>query len=60
MYFSGNTVEILKYPATAEGFVQSWSERFSSPKVESLLETLWQKDAKNFYAEPPAQLSVIC
>ncbi|XP_034250424.1 dipeptidyl peptidase 3 isoform X2 [Thrips palmi] len=57
---NGNTVEISKYPATAEGFVQSWSERFSSSKVESLLESLWQKDAKYFYAEPPAKLSAAC
>lgn len=57
---NGSTVDLLKYPATPEGFVQSWSERFPSSKVDSLLQTLWKKDAKNFYAEPPAQLAAVC
>lgn len=56
---NGAKLELLKYPATAEGFVQSWSERLSSPKVEGILESLWQKDAKNFYSEVPAQVASV-
>lgn len=56
----GDEVELHKYPATAEGFAQSWADRFPSSKVEVLLESLWQKDAKNFYAEPPVQLAAAC
>uniref|UniRef100_A0A646QCZ7 Dipeptidyl peptidase 3 n=1 Tax=Hemiscolopendra marginata TaxID=943146 RepID=A0A646QCZ7_9MYRI len=44
-------VVIKNYEPTHEGLIQSWIERYPTPKVDSLLIELWQKDKSFFTTE---------
>ncbi|CAG9785198.1 unnamed protein product [Diatraea saccharalis] len=44
----GDTVELKRYPASAEGMIASWVERFPSTDVDDVLEQLAEADAKYF------------
>ncbi|XP_047986540.1 dipeptidyl peptidase 3 isoform X2 [Leguminivora glycinivorella] len=44
----GNDVELHRYPASAEGMVRSWLERFPTPAVCDLLEQLAEADKPHF------------
>lgn len=41
-------VELVRYPATYEGMIQSWLDRFPSPSVQNILEELWETNRKYF------------
>ncbi|XP_068630188.1 dipeptidyl peptidase 3 isoform X2 [Battus philenor] len=43
-----NEVKLKRYPASAEGMVASWVERFPTSEVDDVLEQLAEADAKYF------------
>ncbi|CAH0407644.1 unnamed protein product [Chilo suppressalis] len=43
-----DTVELKRYPASAEGMVASWVDRFPDATVDDILEQLAEADAKYF------------
>ncbi|CAH0727876.1 unnamed protein product, partial [Brenthis ino] len=43
-----DSVELKRYPASAEGMVASWVQRFPSPRAADLLEQLAETDHKYF------------
>ncbi|XP_022118973.2 dipeptidyl peptidase 3 isoform X1 [Pieris rapae] len=44
----GEEVKLTRYPATAEGMVTSWVQRFPNTKVDDILERLAEEDSKYF------------
>ncbi|KAF9798556.1 hypothetical protein SFRURICE_008289 [Spodoptera frugiperda] len=44
----GKQVELKRYPATAEGMIASWVERFPTTDVDEFLEELAEKDSAYF------------
>ncbi|KAG6452239.1 dipeptidyl peptidase 3 isoform X2 [Manduca sexta] len=54
-FHKGEEVELKRYPASAEGMVSSWVERFPSAAVDEVLEQLAEADSK-YYAELQAIL----
>lgn len=48
IYFLGEEVDLKRYPATAEGMITSWVERFPNTDVDELLEQLAEKDSSYF------------
>ncbi|XP_045513098.1 dipeptidyl peptidase 3 isoform X2 [Pieris brassicae] len=44
----GEDVKLTRYPATAEGMVTSWVQRFPNSKVDDILERLAENDSKYF------------
>ncbi|XP_026729416.1 dipeptidyl peptidase 3 isoform X1 [Trichoplusia ni] len=44
----GEEVDLKRYPATAEGMITSWVERFPNTDVDELLEQLAEKDSSYF------------
>ncbi|CAG5035838.1 unnamed protein product [Parnassius apollo] len=44
----GEEVELIRYPASAEGMVASWVERFPSSTIDDVLEQLADTDSKYF------------
>ncbi|XP_045493588.1 dipeptidyl peptidase 3 [Colias croceus] len=44
----GDEVELKRYPATAEGMIASWVQRFPTTKPDDILEKLAEDDSKYF------------
>ncbi|XP_047514188.1 dipeptidyl peptidase 3 isoform X1 [Pieris napi] len=44
----GEDVKLTRYPATAEGMVTSWVQRFPTTKVDDILERLAEEDSQYF------------
>ncbi|KAJ8732606.1 hypothetical protein PYW07_015205 [Mythimna separata] len=44
----GEEVDMKRYPASAEGMIKSWVERFPSTDIDEILEQLADKDSKYF------------
>ncbi|XP_028036421.1 dipeptidyl peptidase 3 [Bombyx mandarina] len=47
-FHKGDAVELKRYPATAEGMVASWVDRFPNTKVDDILEKLAEENSKYF------------
>nr|XP_021200814.2 dipeptidyl peptidase 3 isoform X1 [Helicoverpa armigera] len=44
----GEEIDLKRYPATAEGMIASWVERFPKTDIDDILEQLAEKDTKYF------------
>ncbi|KAI5631395.1 peptidase family m49 domain-containing protein [Phthorimaea operculella] len=44
----GESVELIRYPCSAEGMIQSWTERFPATDIDDALEQLAEQDKKYF------------
>ena len=48
LVISGEEVDMKRYPATAEGMIKSWVERFPNTEIDDILELLADRDSKYF------------
>lgn len=46
--FSGESVKLKTYEGNAEGFIESYVDRFTSSKAMAALEHIWTEDKKLF------------
>lgn len=46
--FTDGKIEMVRYPPTNEGMIQSWLDRFPAPSIQNILEELWETNRKHF------------